>query len=215
MHIAIQIQTNMSTQTSARLLDPLEPLGVLPHRKLEILRLARDPPQTLILTCHLVPHGRRELLESLGHLVRLVQVLVELILELVVRRGRFDLVLGPSILARLRLSGEGNAGGRAAIVGSSGRTEPLASVGNVGDGLVAIGTLVEVTLVDLVFLRLAFALLRCQLSARGELETDLVPDHHGSENALVELFELGRLVLGTQVIGFGHVEVALRVGDAF
>jgi hypothetical protein len=45
--------------------------------------------------------------------------------------------------------------------------------------------------------------------------TNLVPNYDRLEDTLVELLELSSLVLGTLVVGLGHVEVSLRVGDTF
>jgi len=41
----------------------------------------------------------------------------------------------------------------------------------------------------------------------------LVPDNDGSEDTSVQLLQLPSLVFGSLVVGLGHIEISLRVGD--
>lgn len=68
------------------------------------------------------------------------------------------------------------------------------------------------TLVDFIFLCGPFGVLYL---AAVDGWTHLVPHNDGTEDTLVELFKLARLVFGTLIIRLGHVEVSLRVGNAF
>lgn len=76
-------------------------------------------------------------------------------------------------------------------------------------------------LIDLVLLRLAFSVLVCVCLSVSMYRTEkrryacLVPDDGGTKDASVERLEFCRLVFCTLVIGLGHVEVSLRVGDPF
>jgi hypothetical protein len=54
------------------------------------------------------------------------------------------------------------------------------------------------------------------LSADGHAYSDpayFVPDNDGSEDTSVQLLQLSSLIFGSLVVGLGHIEISLRVGD--
>lgn len=146
--------------TNTTLPDSPQPLRILHHRKLQILRLVRHPGQPRILARDFISHRRCQPFQSPCHLERLVQVLVQLIFQLVVRGGRVKLVPRAGVFARPLLARHGFGRGRGGVwrrVGSC--AESFAGVLDVHEGFGAIHAFHGVALVDLVFLRLPFGFL--------------------------------------------------------
>lgn len=210
--------------TNTTLPDPPQPLRILHHRKLQILRLVRHPCQSRILARHFISHRRCQPFQAPCHLERLVQVLVQLIFQLVVRGGRVKLVPRAGVFARPLLARHGFGRGRGGVwrrVGSC--AESFAGVLDVHEGFGAIHAFHGVALVDLVFLRLPFGFLPFSTVSQSvsialciyTTHAYLVPDDGGTKDASAEGFQFCSLVFRTLVVGLGHVEVSLRVGDPF
>jgi hypothetical protein len=45
--------------------------------------------------------------------------------------------------------------------------------------------------------------------------THLVPRNDRPEDTLIELLQFASTIFGALIVGFGHIEISLRVGDAF
>jgi hypothetical protein len=101
----------------------------------------------------------REVLQPLCHCQRLVQVVIELILELIIRSGGLELISLPrfllgSLLSRLRETILISGG-----ICVTGLTETLSRFDDVLTSLFAIETFVEMTLVNAILFGSAFGIL--------------------------------------------------------
>ena len=82
-------------------------LGVLEHAIVQLGGLVADPVDALVLVVQLLTHRGSKRLEPLRHIGDLAQIVVQLVLEFIVRGRGLELEPGPLLLAySLLRSGE-------------------------------------------------------------------------------------------------------------
>lgn len=156
--IHLQTSCNQTRRPSRSPLSTSPPQGlrVLEDGQVEITRLAIDPGQPLIVRVDLFPSSHGEPLQVPRYFKRLVQVLIDFVLELVVGSGSFELVPAPRLFPR----GHGTRLGGILPHGPvGGGVESAVRILNVGTGFFPVVSFAKMTLHELLLLSIQFGFL--------------------------------------------------------